>query len=287
LAVAIEDQKRGMLLYNLGRIAEERGQTDTAIEHYRESLRARPNDTVAARLTKLAPDATMVAAAPAADDHAGLAVLGSGLASIEAVCELASRESMCSGEDCELVATPDGDESWGVLSFADVGFMGCWHPLLKTSTGWVLLENALLGQHGSEIDQDVDAIASRVVKNDAGEFLLIEYSDHTYERNWYGIDLEDEDAEFPPQDMIDSEGVIICRREGDGARCTPPITTDYKYTDTDEKRARYSADLDLRGDTIVISNVQREGERLGYSSELSLLDAGEYPFAELAAPRKR
>lgn len=44
---------KGAALYNLGRIAEKRGQTAEAIAHYQESLRQRPNDKVRERLTQL------------------------------------------------------------------------------------------------------------------------------------------------------------------------------------------------------------------------------------------
>jgi tetratricopeptide (TPR) repeat protein len=287
LALATDDNKRGMLLYNLGRIAEDRLQTEAAIDHYRESLRARPNETVAARLAKLTPDAAppTLAAAPTAGGPVGLAVIGRSLASIGAACELAGRQSMCStDDDCSLIASPAGDERWGALYFAEQGFVHCWNPIIKTGAGWVLFETALLGQHGSEIDQDVDAIAGRVLSNDAGEFLLIEFSDHVYERDWRWVDLEDED--FPPQDTIESEGVIVCRIEGDAAHCTAPIITKYEFTNGIDRQANYSADLNLRGDTILITNVRREGEVSSYSTELQLLDAGEYPFAKLAASPK-
>lgn len=276
LSAATDDKKRGMLLYNLGRIAEERSQPDAAIDHYRESLRVRPNDTVAARLAKLAPDGAIAAAAPPA--HAGLAVLGSGLASLEAVCELAVRESWCE-EDCSVVASPAGDDSWGALHLVEFGMMACWNPIVKTSGGWVLFETAILGQHGSEIDQGVDVITGRVVSNEAGEFLLIEYSDHIYERDWEVVDLDDDLVAIPSVDSTDSEALIICRR--DAPRCTSPIISKYEFSNDDGSvRSSYSAEVTLRGDTIVISNVQREGKLP------DLLGAGEYPFAELAAARR-
>lgn len=47
------DRTRGALLYNLGRIAEERGDAAAATEHYTRSLAARDNRTVKRRLEKL------------------------------------------------------------------------------------------------------------------------------------------------------------------------------------------------------------------------------------------
>lgn len=46
---------RGSVLYNLGRIAEERGKKDEAVALYQRSLRERPNTTVRDRLAKLDP----------------------------------------------------------------------------------------------------------------------------------------------------------------------------------------------------------------------------------------
>jgi tetratricopeptide (TPR) repeat protein len=43
----------GAVLYNLGLIAEKRGDTSTARKHYESSLKARPNKTVEARLRTL------------------------------------------------------------------------------------------------------------------------------------------------------------------------------------------------------------------------------------------
>lgn len=54
LATATEPGTRGAILYNLGRIAEAQGALPQAMEHYRDSLAARPkNATVEGRLAKL------------------------------------------------------------------------------------------------------------------------------------------------------------------------------------------------------------------------------------------
>lgn len=54
LALATEPGTRGALLYNLGRIAEAQGARPQAMEHYRDSLAARPgNATVKQRLARL------------------------------------------------------------------------------------------------------------------------------------------------------------------------------------------------------------------------------------------
>lgn len=283
LSVAVEPDKRGMLLYNLGRIAEQRGQTEAAIGHYQDSLAARPNDTVAARLASLAPDRPAPAVA-AETAPTGLRAIVSGALDFASACEQAARDSLCGSGDCELLATPDGDDGWGTLQFDDYG-LACWHPAVKTPAGWVVFEAALIAQHGSEVHQDVDALESRIISNDAGEFLLFEYSDHIYERTWDSIDELDEDGRYPADDTTDSEGVILCRRDGAAPRCTVPITTDYEFVgDQGETRAHYSADFELRGDTLVLTNVQREGKlREWVVDAYHLLDAGEHSFEQLAA----
>jgi hypothetical protein len=97
--------------------------------------------------------------------------------------------------------------------------------------------------------------------------------------------LEDEEGYPPEEDLTETEGVILCQRDGAVPRCTPTITLKYEYSGNEGAvTANYSADLDLRGDTIVLVNVQRQGqfptgtERWG---DDLLLEAGEYSFAEL------
>jgi tetratricopeptide (TPR) repeat protein len=53
LELTRSDRTKGALLYNLGRIAEERGDAAAALEHYTRSLAARDNRTVKRRLDKL------------------------------------------------------------------------------------------------------------------------------------------------------------------------------------------------------------------------------------------
>lgn len=53
LDLTTSDRTKGALLYNLGRIAEERGDAAAAVEHYTRSLAARDNRTVKRRLEKL------------------------------------------------------------------------------------------------------------------------------------------------------------------------------------------------------------------------------------------
>ena len=53
LTRAPDNDRRGMLHYNLGRIAEAQDQTEVAVAAYELSLALRPNDVVAGRLDNL------------------------------------------------------------------------------------------------------------------------------------------------------------------------------------------------------------------------------------------
>jgi tetratricopeptide (TPR) repeat protein len=298
-----DPNKLGMLLYNLGRIAEDRFQRDAAIGHYQASLALRPNDTVAKRLADLqaaAPTTPPIAPplpvlppplppiAGAEPDRSGLALLGKNLADLTALCELAGRDSMCGVDaSCELVGTPDGATGHGLLNADDMGMVRCWYPVVSTPTGSWLFELALLGQHGSEVDQNVDDIGSRIESNEAGQFLVIEVSDHLYERMW--SDLENEDEE-PLWNSTEREAVIFCRLDGEPA-CTSALTLDLAFVGDEEttQSGSYSAKVELRGGMIIVSDVVISNTGGVDVSQLGtdqlMLPAGEYTFAELAKPR--
>jgi tetratricopeptide (TPR) repeat protein len=291
---ATEDpNKLGMLLYNLGRIAEERGQRDAAIGHYQASLALRPNDTVAKRLADLqaaaptepplpVPPPTLPSVAGAEPDRSGLALLGNDLANLDALCELAGRDSLCGeGSGCELVATPDGATGHGLLNVEDTGIVRCWYPVVSTPTGSWLFDLAVLGQHGTEVDQDVDHVGSRIERNEAGQFLVIEISDHLYERDWSELESE---GEFPSWDSTERKSVIFCRLDGEPA-CTSALTLELSFERMTEA-GKYFAKVELRGATIVVSEVVTSGTVLDADIDLEplMLPAGEYAFAELAKP---
>ena len=298
LGRAPDDKRRGMLHYNLGRIAEAQDQTEAAIEAYALSLTLRPNEVVAGRLAALShvESAEGVAAEhPAVEAYEAahaegakpvpvlLQVERSGLANIEAVCAALLPDNVDDDESCELLATPSSDATWGVLALDSYGIERYWRPVVKTDAGWSVFEVALYGQHGSEIDQDVDHVASHVVTNEAGSYLFIEYSDHTYERDWSWGELE-EDEEIPDSASEDSKGVIICKR-GPALVCAAPISTEWNYWFGDE-HDEYSASVSMKGDTIVIGDVVTLGT-VEYSSReyewdpVRPLPAGEYAFADL------
>ena len=66
---ARDPKHRGMLLYNLGRIAEDMGHNDEAVSYYVRSLSLRENDIVAKRLIELSPPSAQVKPLPAGVDQ--------------------------------------------------------------------------------------------------------------------------------------------------------------------------------------------------------------------------
>ncbi len=310
LATAEEPKRRAMLLYNLGRIAEARDQHQVAVDHYTISLELRPDETVARRLIDLSMIEDAAGDTPYTHEQAeaavealskggheprpGLAIIGEGLPSREAACKLAQAESWCGSEDddaddCEFTATPTGDDSWGTIALFGGGMMSCWHPYAKTDAGWTVFELALFGEHGSEIDREVDTIDSYTLTNDEGSFLVIRYSDHIYERDWSWGSLE-EDEEIPEQDATETEGVIICHRSGSRVACTSPITTVFSFSGADTATDdEYRATLTIEGDEIVISEVSKSAG-LDYDKPTDeydprlILPAGRYSFDALTTP---
>ena len=150
---------------------------------------------------------------------------------------------------------------------------------MKVGDGWQLFDVALVGQHGSEVDQGVDSLDMKVVTNDAGEFLWITYSDHAYEHYYEWDELEDL-RERHEVSSGDSEGVIICRRAPQPV-CTSPILTKLEYFGDDD--VTYAAELSLEGDQIVVADVKTTGP-VEYRNREDMwefagpLKAGKYPF---------
>ncbi len=90
IAISKKDSQRGALWYNLGRVAEDRGQLDVALRAYRESLSFRPNDTVRERLEGLVA-------------KVGGKTADAGLAALEDICA-----DLRATEGCEVVVDAAG-----------------------------------------------------------------------------------------------------------------------------------------------------------------------------------
>lgn len=292
LARAQDDTKRGMYHYNLGRIAEARGETEEAIEAYAISLRLRPHATVADRLRQLGHavdaagehfdhpavteyDARFGPEAPAKLGH--LRVLAKGLADIEAACERAVRECAPGPAECSFTPHRSGeDESWGHVKVDDDGIIQCWHPVMKQRDGWSVFSAGWVGQRGSEIDQGVDEITTRIESNAAAEWLIFDFGEHTHERDWTYGTLE-EDGSVPFGSSYGGRGLLACRRAGTPT-CTQPVLSHSRTEGAEHPRpgmpARsvvYDAELRIDGDALVVEKVVTEGE-VDYSPRASEWD---------------
>lgn len=168
-----------------------------------------------------------------------------------------------------------------MLNINHLGFEAYWHPVVKVQDSWQLFGAALVGQHGSEIDQDVDHIGLELLSTPAGEVLRISYSDHAYEHYFEWNELEDE-RELIEASTWDSEGEIFCRRTPKLV-CSSPILTKLElYGDA---KIEYSAKLTLDGDQIVVSEVEARGPVVYENREdmwefAGPLVAGTYPFPD-------
>jgi len=145
-----DPELKGAWLYNLGRIAEERGHKDEAVGFYRQSLRERPNKTVRERLAKLDPTFAEAMSALAITPMQGP------FASIEDFC--ASARKAASGKPFQCEVDSDKQGEIGRVSFAGkahgpyLGVQGVWtaenengadwfpykeyHLALQTKEGW-------------------------------------------------------------------------------------------------------------------------------------------------------
>jgi len=288
LKAASSDTKRGMFHYNLGRIAEEREQRGAAIEEYRTSLALRPNATVRKRLQLVLSDGED----PAAGGR-GLRRVASGLADREALCASAAGSSLCGEGLCELVARPDPDAPAAMLHVGDVP-LSCWHPVVRSASGWSLFSDTLLAQAGSEVEQGVDALEGRILSvaeaGDAGPLVAFAFEDHLQERNWDSIDLEDEDAEemYPQDDSYTQSGVVLCRA-GEVAACTRRLLSSHDFVSGDGTTVeRYRAKFAYVGGKLIVSDVERKGDvdsvrPWGKEEGELFLSAGEHSLAELMA----
>jgi tetratricopeptide (TPR) repeat protein len=154
-------------LYNLGRVAEATGKHDEAARHYAESLRLRPNDTVARRLNALAHDE---AGAAGAGDKSGIRVCANTAfstcpegfdfeylpcrepaATAEEICHCLSKEEMPEDAEQQAESAPsctltmvDGRSDLAVASVwlsESIGYGDSRiHLLFRSEQGWLTLE---------------------------------------------------------------------------------------------------------------------------------------------------
>jgi tetratricopeptide (TPR) repeat protein len=296
LRFAQDDDARGMMLYNLGRIAEARDEIEAAITYYRTSLEKRPgNATVQGHLDTLLAGATL-AAAPS-----GLERLAEGVADLDAACKVILDKPCADyggtpdpGDQfnrCECTAvldpTPPGDESWGLISFT----IGEWRqevyfPVVKTSAGFVVFSDIewSFNPGVAGIFEEVNFESTRT------EVLLPGAAEPQMVLAWKK-DRSDSDMGVNEFEAEHHEAVVVCAREGAQAWCTKPLIWTYSYVrdvefpvEQEEEpypheglpiSKSYKATFEWREGKLIVSNVKLEGDPGQQRA------AGEYPLATL------
>lgn len=303
-----DDKTAGMLLYNLGRVAEARSETQAAITYYQTSLERRPDN----KTTKERLDTLLAGQAAPPPAPRGLGKLGSGVADLAAACKLIIDERgddyandpdepmRCSGE---LVAAPAGDESWGVLELSNqMESQVVWFPVVKTSSGWVVFEAIAWaynpGAFGIFEEVTFAASETKVVLTGSTEPQLLLHWNKGRSDSDMGIN------EIESENEVSS---LVCTREAAEAWCTLPLSHELSYSREVEFPEgeegleepieheglpidiSYKADFELRDGKLIVSNVQLKNFELGPSKELDpciengepAFAAGEYSLTEL------
>jgi tetratricopeptide (TPR) repeat protein len=231
-----EDKQRGMLLYNLGRVEEDRNNSADAILHYRSSLAARPgNATVQARLDALVAASATATAVPviAQAEYSPLEALGRDLPDLAAACKQivdarCEDYSMEEGEPCTceptLLATPGADQSWGLLALHTDGMPSqvAWFPVVQTDKGWTAFAEVLYeynpGAFGifEEVQLGESTIEPLLAK---GTQLVMHVAKNRIDRDMGLNEIEFEDH----------AAIIVCARDELGAYCTRALIESYGY----------------------------------------------------------
>lgn len=236
-----EDKQRGMILYNLGRIAEAREQIAEAVDDYRASLQFRPgNKTVQERLDALLVVQQQQAIAGSAGGElqgpiTGLEVLARDLGDLRAACKLIEEQrcdeyTMFEGDSscrCEakLHMTPGADDSWGLLQLDgdDMSRQVAWFPAVKTDKGWTVFAEVLYAYNPGafgiyEEAQLVGSTVESLLPNSSQLVMRVSKGRADRDMGLNEIETEDHSAQ------------IICARDATGAYCTRALITAYTVT---------------------------------------------------------
>jgi Flp pilus assembly protein TadD len=299
LRLAQEDKARGMLLYNLGRIAEARSEKEAAITYYRTSLEKRPgNATVQARL-----DALLAGVAAAAPTTKGLDRIAEGVVDLAAACKLIIDESCldyggssdtnadegfgpCTCEPT-VHSSPDDDDSWGLLSLTiGVGFHEVYFPVVKTSSGWVVFSEIAWAYNPG-----VAGIFEEVAFGPTETAPLLPGAAQLQLLFAWKKDRSDSDMGVNEYEAEHHEAIVVCAREGAQAWCTKPLVwadsyvRDVEFPVEEEDPPiqheglpvsnQYGATFEWRDGKLVVGKIELEGD------PGEQMAAGEYSLAEL------
>jgi tetratricopeptide (TPR) repeat protein len=234
-----DDKKRGMLLYNLGRIEEDRNNVSEAIAHYEASLAARPNHTVESRLEALEATQNQMASAggelegPDRAATGGLAPLGWDLGDLAAACKVVETArcedyTLSVDESCTckptLIAAPGVDDSWGLVRLGDESesMQVAWFPVVETDKGWTVFSEVLYtynpGAFGIYEEARIEPSTVEPLLA-SGTQLAMKFAKSRMDRDMGLNEIESEDY----------EGMVICARFETGAYCTHTLLSSYEY----------------------------------------------------------
>ncbi|NVB37079.1 hypothetical protein G6O69_04505 [Pseudenhygromyxa sp. WMMC2535] len=244
LRFAREDRQLGMLLYNLGRIDEDRGQLDAAAERYRQSLARRDNKSVRERLAAVEQSRARVeiAATRRAEFEAavttGLPAYARDLPDLAAACARVEAEacedySMNPEEPCrcapELLAAPEADPSWGLIRLETEGvpLQEAYFPVVHTDAGWTVFTSVLdlynPGAFGIYEEAELQpGTLEALLGEAAGAQLVLRLSKARTDSDMGLNEVEDERT----------ESLLICGRFPEGAACTRPVIHRFRYART-------------------------------------------------------
>jgi hypothetical protein len=217
----------------------------------------------------------------------------SGLADEAALCAYAEAESLCGTRDCELLAKPAGDDGFAMLHIGEPMMLECWHPVIRGADGWTIFAEPLLGQQGTEVDEGVDALSSELIPGAAGEgsYVVFEFKNHSYERDWSPYGLEEDEA-FPGESTHDQAGVVVCARGPEGPGCTGRLLHTHDFSSSDGKEtSRFRAKFSFADGAVVVADVESAGDvdaarPWGTDEGEFFLKAGTHPLRPMMRPRK-
>jgi tetratricopeptide (TPR) repeat protein len=298
-------KQEGMLLYNLGRVAEAQGRGDDAVGFYRQSLRKRPdNATVQARLESLEPALTPAVVA------SGMPAIARELPDLEGVCT-SLRERSCAdfvvleGDaacTCEpaLVqpSVPPGEKAAlqaGLirLSVGEMAMHEVWFAVVRDREGWTVLDPGVWAYNPGAmgIFEEVEATRNelrQLIPSGPHEWAVT-IDKHRTDRDMGLNEIETETHRW-------SFACAVVRGQ---ARCTMPIEEHFElvreveFPDEAEddvehdpdlpRRTRYDADLEFRADATVTLRVTKDTDRGGPQGRAGgrRLPAGTRPLLEL------
>lgn len=199
-----DDKVKGASLYNLGRVAEERGQLDEAIRHYKDSLLVRENKIVRQRIAKLE-------ASPDAGSKVKLKISDCGFThvptanSFQDICPHIADELGIPEANCEEPTDEDGS-TWTITHtltpgddiktvslatmYADGDFSEYVYIGIETSQGWFAMQATWIYNPGAfgiyEELTALDLTPRQLVAGGSTE-LLLEYK-HDRSDSDMGID---------------------------------------------------------------------------------------------------